>query len=354
MSHLTSLFPRLAPGSGPASNPLALELQSGLMVCSAVNAAVQLDLPDLLDQPKSVTQLARESATHAPTLLILLRALSSIDIFTEIDNTGESEPLFGPTEQSRVLRKDGMAALVQLWGAAYQWQSWMNLAYTIKTGRPALEALHGAGTTIWSYLSEHPEQAVIFQKGLVANSRLILPALLSSYDFSAFRSIADMGGGLGELCKALLEAYPDLQITLFDREEVINQAIERGISPQIHRYAGDFFLNPPPGLDAYIFKNVIMDWGDEDYVRILKSCAGMMNPASRLLIVEPVLTSETPFTRFFSLQMAMMMRSAHHRTLEEHRRLVGEAGLTLTGAKELGLEQMIIECRLESSTEEAR
>jgi hypothetical protein len=94
---------------------LALELQAGIMVCAAINAAVQLDLPDLLDQPKSATQLAQESATHAPSLLILLRALSSIGILTETDNTSETEPLFGPTEQSRVLRKGDMAALVQLW-----------------------------------------------------------------------------------------------------------------------------------------------------------------------------------------------------------------------------------------------
>jgi ubiquinone/menaquinone biosynthesis C-methylase UbiE len=230
----------------------------------------------------------------------------------------------------------------------------MNLAYTIKTGKPALEASHGSGTTIWSYLSEHPEQASIFQEGLVANSRLILPALFSSYDFSVFQSVADMGGGLGELSKALLEAHPGIQVTLFDREEVIDQAIERGISPQIQLCAGNFFLNPPPRFDAYIFKNVMMDWSDEDYVRILKRCVEVMAPTSRLLIVEPVLTGKTPFTRFFSLQMAMMMRSAHHRTLEEHRRLTNEAGLTLARARELGLEQMAIECRFGATEEEAR
>lgn len=354
MSHPIHLFPRLESGGGHASNPLALELQAGIMVCAAVNAAVQLALPDLIDRPKSVAQLAQESATHAPSLLILLRALSSIGIFAEIDDMSESGPFFGPTEQSQVLCKDGMAALVHLWGAAYQWQSWMNLAYTIKTGKPALEASYGVGTTIWSYLSEHPEQARVFQKGLVANSRLILPALFSSYDFSAFRSVADMGGGLGELCKALLEAYPGLQVTLFDRQEVIDQAAQGGISPQVQLCAGNFFLDPPPGLDAYIFKNVLMDWGDEDYMRILKRCVEVMKPSSCLLIVEPILTSETSFTRFFSLQMAMMMRAAHHRTLEEHRCLISEAGLTLSESRELGLEQMIIECRLASPTEEAR
>lgn len=212
----------------------------------------------------------------------------------------------------------------------------------------------GEGTTIWTYLSAHPEEAVIFQQGLAANARLILPALLASYDFSGVKTLADMGGGFGELGRMLLSAYPTMEITLFDRQEVIDQVMAHGIAPQIQLRAGDFFLDPPAQMNAYVFKNVLMDWGDQEYVRIVRQCVAVLAPGGCLLIVEPVLNDATPFTRFFSLQMALMMRHAHHRTLEEHRALLRQAGLTLTRVEPLGLEQMVMECRTSAPQEDAR
>lgn len=349
MLFANDLFPRLEAGSG--QNPLALELQSGLMVCAAVAAAVELGLPDALDQPKTIALLAQETGTHEPSLLLLLRALVHIDVCVEID---ETRHVFGPTERSRLLCKGQMAALVKLWGAPYQWQSWMKLAYTIKTGRPALEATYGEGTTIWTYLDAHPEEATTFHHGLLANSNLIIPAVLGAYDFTALRTLVDVGGGYGGLSRALLLAYPDLHITLFDRPEVIAQVPVHKLSQLLRdRYqlcAGDFFENLPARQDGYLFKNVFMDWSDADYVRLMRRCAEVMAPESRVLLVEPVAGPESHFTAFFSLQMAMMMRHAHHRTLDTHCALAQQAGLRLLSAKPLGLEYMIIEFRLHQAT----
>jgi precorrin-6B methylase 2 len=280
-------------------------------------------------------------------------ALASIDIFAEVDLANH---LFAQTYRSQLLRSENMASLVKLWGAAYQWQSWMNLPYTIRTGRPALEAAYGEETTIWTYLEQHPEEATTFQQGLMVNANLIIPSLLDSYNFTSLRALVDVGGGYGGLCHALLAAYPDLHVTLFDREEVIEQVRAQGLSQDLRdRYelqAGNFFQKLPPHRDCYLFKNVLMDWSDDDYVHILRKCASVMEPGSRVLIIEPVLAgSETPFTAFFSLQMAMMMRQAHHRTLEEHQDLASKAGLVLTRAKPLGLEQMVIELRLNTVAE---
>ncbi len=354
MGYLGDLFPHLEPRPGTHSpEPFALELQSGLMVCAAVTAAVQLRLPDLVDRPKTVAQVAQASATHEPSLLLLLRALACIGIFVEIDT---EEHLFAPTERSQVLRSEHMAPLVRLWGAPYQWQAWMHLAHTIQTGRPALEAVYGENFTLWTYLDQHPDEATGFQQGLQANAQLILPALLTSYDFASLRTLVDVGGGYGALCRVLLSTYPDLRVTLFERPEVIEQvraqAFPQHVGDRYELVAGDFFARLPAQQDCYLLKNVLMDWSDEDAVRLLSRCAEVMNPTSRVLIVEPVLAgAETPFTAFFSLQMAMMMKEAHHRTLAEYRHLAREAGLVLTRAKPLGLEQMVIELRFSAQVQ---
>src|SRR6185437_11862887 len=114
-----ALFPPLTrlPG-GEMSDPFALALQSGLMVCSAVATAVQLHLPDVLEEePLTIEMLAQKTGTHAPSLLLLMRALACLTIFAEVD---KQIPTFVHTERSRALRQDaegGMAALVALWGA---------------------------------------------------------------------------------------------------------------------------------------------------------------------------------------------------------------------------------------------
>jgi hypothetical protein len=343
-----TLFPGLdAREEEELPEKLALELQAGLMVCSAVSTAVALGLPDLVNSPLSCAQIALAQGLHEPSLRLLLRALATIGIFTE-----RERDIFAPTDASHLLRADRMGALVALWGAPYQWESWAHLAHTIRTGKPALEAVYGDGASIWSYLSTHAEEATIFQQGLAANSQLLVPALLATYSFAGIRTLADMGGGFGALSNALLVRYPALTITLFDRPDVIAQARAHGIAPQIQLQAGDFFLDPPPQMDAYLYKNVLMDWSDADYLRLVQRCREEMTPSSRILIVEPVLTDQTPFTRFFSLQMAMMMREAHHRTLQEHQALLRQAGLVLTRAKDLGLEYMVLECRLRAEGEE--
>ena len=343
------LFPTLTrlPESATA-DPFALSLQAGLMVTSAVSAAVQLRLFDALeDEPLSLAMLAHKTGTHEPSLLLLLRALSCLALCTEAPTR-----TFAHTPRSRALRTDaegGMAALVALWGANYQWEAWAHLAHTIQTGRPALEAVYGKGTTIWSYLAQHPQERDTFHQGLTANSRLVIPAILDRYDFSRIHQLIDVGGGQGSLCRALVEHYPNLHAVLFDQAEVIAQVraqmqtFPSAVAARYHTVAGDFFTALPPDGECYLLKNVLMDWSDDEACQILHGCREAMEPHhGRVLVIEPVIGSNTPFTRFFSLQMAMMMRAARHRSLEEHQLLATAAGLSLRQAIPLGMEQMLL------------
>src|SRR5579875_3913374 len=138
-----SLFPWLFQRDPSLPDPVFYSLQSGLMLCSAVNAAVRLDLATHLQTPKPLEVLAQETQTHAPSLALLLSALASVGIFQEIDQATQT---FAHTERSRLLIRDvpgSMADLVGLWGADYQWNCWRDLTYTIQTGQPAIQQQEG-------------------------------------------------------------------------------------------------------------------------------------------------------------------------------------------------------------------
>jgi hypothetical protein len=344
-------FPRLSQYNDAFPDPFFYSMQSGLMVCGAVYAAVELDLARHLEPPQPLDALALATQTHTPTLLLLLRALSSIGIFTEVDTATHT---YAHTERSRLLLPEvpgSMAPLVKLWGASYQWDCWRDLAFTIRTGQPVMQRLHGPDASIWTYLQGHPYDRRTFQQGLAAVSRLITPAILDAYDFSKRHLVVDVGGGHGHLAVSLLRQVPTLHVILFDQEEMIEAARQEICDSQptdlLERLSfvpGDFFQSVPAGADCYLLKNVLMDWSDDDYLRILRVCRKAIgNHPAHLLVIESMLGAATPFTAFFSLQMAMLMRAARHRTREEHRALLRAAGFTATVARTLGLEQMLLE-----------
>jgi hypothetical protein len=61
-----------------------LQMVRGFWVSRAIYVAADLGLADLLkDEPKSSEELAQATATHAPSLYRLMRALASVGIFAQ-------------------------------------------------------------------------------------------------------------------------------------------------------------------------------------------------------------------------------------------------------------------------------
>lgn len=75
------------PGNEVSASEAMLQMISGFWVSQAIYAAAQLGIADYLqEQPKTVEELATITATHAPSLYRLLRALASVGIFAEDAN----------------------------------------------------------------------------------------------------------------------------------------------------------------------------------------------------------------------------------------------------------------------------
>src|SRR5262245_32101923 len=145
------LFPLLVRNNPASPDPMVLNLQVGLMVTSAVSAAVKLHLAEHIGEtPKTIEELAQETQTHASSLYLLMRALAGIGIFQELD---EHAHRFGNTQRSRLLFSESMGSLVRLWGADYQWESWRDLMHTIQTGKPAISKRYEGDANIWTYLN---------------------------------------------------------------------------------------------------------------------------------------------------------------------------------------------------------
>ena len=162
-----------------------------------------------------------------------------------------------------------MRPFVRMQGIPALWHIWEHLDHSLKTGRSAAEKTLPNGG-FWGYFAEHPEHSRLFNDAMTGKSHGQTTGILGAYDFSGFRTIADIGGGNGHLLQAVRAATPSLEGVLFDLPNVIEQA-SGAASSRLKLQAGNFFEDGLPVCDAYLLMQILHDWSDEESERILRS-----------------------------------------------------------------------------------
>ncbi|OUL26428.1 methyltransferase [Nostoc sp. 106C] len=321
-----------APNSEVPAPIAMLQMLSGFWISKAIYAVAKLGIADyLLDSPKTAEELAAITETHPPSLYRLLRALASVGIFAEDDNHNFSLTPLAATLQTDVPGSLRFFAISEL-GTDHS-IGWNNLLHSLKTGGIAFD--NAAGMNVWEYYAQHPEESNAFDRAMTNLTAVVVAAILSSYDFSEFQNIVDIGGGQGSLISQILKANPKLKGIVFDLPQVIEDTKLRlqteDIADRVTVLSGSFFESVPVGGDAYLLKHIIHDWDEEKATTILKNCHQAMPQHSKLLLFEIVITpgNEPSFGKLLDLNM-LVMAGGRERTEEEYRALLQAAGFQLT------------------------
>ncbi|MFN7944915.1 MAG: methyltransferase [Blastocatellia bacterium] len=319
--------------TAPVPPPQAmLQMITGFWVSQTIHAAARLGLADLVkDGPKTAAEMAAATNAHAPSLYRVLRALASIGVFVE-DDQGRfaTTPLAATleTDAPGTLRWMAMAELGQ-----EHFPAWGNLLHSVRTGETAFDNYFGQDP--WTYYSQHPEEAQVFNNAMTGLTGMVHQAVLNAYDFSGITKMVDVAGGHGGQLSAILRQYPSMQGVLFDLPHVIANAgpllDAAGVRERCELVSGDFFHSVPAGGDAYMMKWIIHDWDDERSVTILKNCRRAMVEGGRLLLVEMVVQpgNGPDLSKFMDLNM-MVMTGGCERTAAQFSNLFSRAGFTLT------------------------
>jgi hypothetical protein len=303
-------------------------LMTGYWYTQAIYVAAKLGLADLLaDGPRSAAELAEATATDWRSLYRLLRALASLEIFAEDDRQR-----FCLTPMAECLRSGSMRSLAIMRGE-WQYQVWGRLLYSVQTGQPAFEKIHGM--PVFEFLSRHPDKGQIFDEAMTGVHGRETAAMLDAYDFSGIATLADIGGGNGSVLTAVLQRYPAVQGIHFDLPGVAERArtaiAAAGLAGRCRVIAGNFFESVPAGADAYLLRHIIHDWDDDRSLTILRNCRTAMAAGGKLLVVEGVVPpgNEPSISKFFDLAM-MVLPGGMERTSEEYDRLFAAAGFRLS------------------------
>jgi hypothetical protein len=309
-----------------------LQILNGFMTSQAVHVAAVLGIADLLaTRAMTVEALADATGAHPGSLRRLLRVLAGAGVFRE-----ELDGRFALAALGGTLRSDhpeSVRDLALYAGQPAMWDVYGRLRDSVMTGEPAFARVHGMA--LWEYAATHPELGAPFDRWMSRQSEQHNAALVASYDFSPFRCLADIGGGQGSTLAAILDANPSLHGILLDLPHVVAPAVPLAAARAANRcqvVGGDMLDEVPGGADAYLIKQVLMDWGDQQAVAILRNCAAAMREGGRVLAIEMVLPAgdEPSPSRFFDLMMLLNHAGGRIRTEREFRDLFAAAGLRVT------------------------
>jgi hypothetical protein len=312
------------------------QMAMGHFVPRALALAAKLGLADLLkDGPRDAGDLAAATQTHAPSLARLARLLASVGVFAELP-----DGRFALTPLGEPLRADApgsVRALVLCFAGVEAQDAWKDLEYCVQTGEPGFRRT-APGTDPYALMAGSPELTALFDEAMATFAPWTAGAVAAAIDFSAFGRVVDVGGGNGALLVGLLKACPALAGVVFDRPQAAARARARvaaaGLAGRCEVVAGSFFDGLPPGADAYLLSNVLVDWDDARAAAILRNCRAAMPRHGQVLILEevyPPRVEPSDACRGTAAVDVLMLvcTGGRHRSEEEFRGLLAASGFRL-------------------------
>jgi hypothetical protein len=323
---------------GMATN--GLTLHQTLYVVAVLGVADQLE-----GGPAAAADLARRLEVDESALYRVLRYLASQGVFAET-----APRSFANNDVSRFLRAGvpgSLRPILLFRGSGYFFEPYGKILHSVRTGLPARSAVYGMDG--FEYLRQHPEDARVFDDAMTALSAMMAPAVAHGYDFGAWESVTDVGGGNGLLLAEILRAHPRLRGVLADQPDVLARARERGLlGGDLAARSGyaecDFFREIPAGTRAYLMKSVIHDWDDARAREILRHCRRAVPDDGALLLVESRLPEDSTPSLGKVVDIAMLLLTGgRERTVEEYRALLADGGFRLSRVVVAAPEIVIIE-----------
>jgi hypothetical protein len=147
----------------------------------------------------------------------------------------------------------------------------------------------GAGQAKFGEFSAEEQQ--IFSAGVEAFSAATAASLATTFDFSRYRRLLDIGGGTGSFLLAVLRRHPALRGTLFELPGACEVAGRRlagepeGV--RIDVVEGDLFSDPlPPGHDVLLLANTVHVLSAAHNLDLLRKLRDQAALGTHLLLVD--------------------------------------------------------------------
>ncbi|WP_069164178.1 methyltransferase [Nocardia altamirensis] len=319
----------------PKHKQRLFELVFGHLAAQTVSTAVRLRLADTLgDTEQSGAALAAALGTNPAATTQFCRALAAHGILTQT-----AAGHFRLTETGALLRTDrtdSLDSFARVFTDPAIVGAWRELDTAVRTGKGVFDQVFGK--SFFEYVAGDENLSTAFPAALQQSATQTAQTLPFHYDFAAYGTVADIGGGRGTVLAAILAAHPGVRGVLFDNAGAVAEAganfAAAGVADRCTVTAGDIGGEVPAGADLYLLKNVLHYADDDRAVAVLDTIRRAIPAHGRLLIVDPALPETVdgsiPDTMYLSDLHMRVLGGGQGRTRAEFENLCTRAGFTVS------------------------
>ena len=249
----------------------------------------------LSTQPKNIMLLSKQAGVNAESLYRIMRYLAAKGLFDEL--SGKNFKLNQASNYFIKCNQNRLKNFICLHGQ-YFYQAAKNIGKNLTSGKMPFELSFGfpAG----KLFEGQSDASTIYHEAMLENSEILGKYIVEAYNFSSYKVIVDIGGGLGSLLANILLTYKDVQGINFDRPN-LKEAAEKnfralGLSGRYQFIGGDAFESIPSGGDLYILKAMLHGMSNQQVVSILKNCEAVLRSNNgKLLAIERVIQKDNHY-----------------------------------------------------------
>lgn len=274
------------------------DLANGYQKSKILFTACELDIFTVIcDGKMSSEEIAEKVGADERAIDRLCNALVSLNLLTK------TAAEFSNTEDSRELLVIGSDRYMgNLHHISNQWDAWSDLVHTVREGKPK----------VYSTLDERSEEWLdAFTESYYWKSKAELPVIIDNLDFSHTKRLLDLGGGTAHYAIEFAKKYPNLEVTIFDYDRMIDRAekyiAKEGMQDRVKTIRGDFFEDEfGEKYDAVYISYVLHNFSIWDNVYLLQKVFESMSYGGELIINDVLIDDKrtSPLnSTLFSLHM---------------------------------------------------
>jgi hypothetical protein len=296
-----------APAAAEVSPEHILQVGMGFWASKTLLSAVEMEVfTQLAGHPQDLEELQLRSGLHPRAARDFFDALVALGFLERDDgvyaNTPSADAFLDKGKPSYL---GGMLEMAN----ARLYGFWGDLTVGLRTGQPQNEAKHG-GTPFFEALYADPARLKQFARAMSAISHGASLEIASRFDWTAYRTFADIGTAQGEAAVQIAQANPHLTGYGADLPELgpvfEEHVAEHGLAERLTFVPADFFAQDLPAADVLVMGHILHDWGLEEKLTLIAKAYDAL-PAGGALIVYEALIDDERSSNAFGLLMSLNM-----------------------------------------------
>jgi SAM-dependent methyltransferase len=319
-----------------------LRLGNAFCMAQALLTAIELDLFTTLHSgPSTEEDLRGRLGLHGRGLRDFLRLLVALGLLREDD--GRYRNAAGSDRYLVSGRPDHVGGF--LLGAKMNlYPVWDGLTETLRSGRPRATA------DSFTAMLDDVEQLRRYTHMMEGVLQPLIPRLIEVLDWSAYRSVLDVGGCGGALVGRLVTEHPCLAGHVFDLpqlEPVFDERMaELGVAGMVRFHAGDFFRDPLPHADVVVLGHILHNWPPKKREHLMRTAFEAVEVGGVLLVHDRMLDDACANVDNLvaSLIMALVTDAGSEYTIGELTELAESVGFTSVRHLRLDDNETVVVC----------